>query len=183
MKGALKLFGLKRVKLWFVFFVFCVTPFGVQASQKGIDGGFLEFNFDPNAKLGRLKGLPSAEELGIAEFGLARSVKQKFTFDAVKTEGANYVFPASLKHIIWYAQFDLGGSFKNLSKRKMKVKWYSPGGKIYEEKDFKIGFMNSTYTKTKLELPRPFPEKLLGLWRVRVFKGDVLIDDRYFEVV
>jgi len=148
------------------------------------DIGIASIQMQPNAQLGRVGDLPLPEDLGVLEFGLAQKVKQKLTYDGVITQGANLVFSSTiLKEIVWYAQFSIRGSFRSVLGRHCSAEWYAPDGKLYYVKSFKVSMLNTTFIKTKIKFTTPFKSEHLGVWRVRIFKANKIIDDRYFEIV
>ena len=93
------------------------------------------------------------------------------------------VFPDTVTQIIWFAQFSIAGSLKNDVSRSYRIQWISPDQTLFRENRFKAGFWNETFAKTTLKLEQPLPRNLIGRWRVRGWKKETLIDDRYFEIV
>lgn len=123
------------------------------------------------------------EAAGIKECGVAAKVKQKLTFQDVKTSGNNLVFTDKTPKLFWFAQFGISGSLKNNLLPAYRIQWFSPDGQIFHEEKFKASFWNETFIKKSIDLKTPVQSPCLGRWRVRVWKKDVLIDDRFFEIV
>lgn len=121
--------------------------------------------------------------MGIKECGLSTSVKQKWTFTDVKTKGNLLVFPDTTPEIFWFAQFGLRGSAQNNISRSYHIQWIRPDGKVHHEEQFKSSLWNETFIKKSIEFKVPIQRFLLGRWRVRVWKKNQLIDDRYFEII
>ncbi len=162
----------------------CIFSFFIISPLAGEEETGNSFRFDSQVKLGTVeRSEANPDAAGILKYGLATKVKQTITFDDVKTSGANVVFPATTKEIFWYALFGLRGSLKNNISRSYSIEWYSPGEKLYHKQKFKSGFWNETFVKTPLKLQPPLQDSLIGVWHVRVWKKDTLIDDRYFEIV
>ncbi len=120
---------------------------------------------------------------GIKECGVTTKVKQKWTFQDVKTSGNNLVFTDKTSQIFWFAQFNLSGSMKNNISRSYRIQWLSPDGQIFKDENFKASFWNETFIKKSIKLEAPVQAPHIGIWRVRVWKKDVLLDDRAFEIV
>lgn len=142
------------------------------------------FEIDTQLPLGLIEAsAPDPEAVGLQDYGLTTKVKQKLTFNGVKSSGVLNIFPDKTPEIFWFAQFTIKGSIQNNVSRKYRIAWYAPDGKIFHEQRFKSSLINETFVKTPLKLPQPLPEELIGRWRVTVWKKDLLIDDRYFEIV
>lgn len=133
--------------------------------------------------------LEAAERAGIKAMGIAEDV---FQFDAlIKPRGRQGpVFTDDIKQLYWYCKFTFSRSAKNSwekgwakkNARKLKAVWYAPDGTIYHEDIFSWGTMAPEVAKTKVEFSRPFEDRLRGTWRLRVWIGEVLVDDRQFEI-
>jgi len=144
----------------------------------------LGFKINPDVPLGSVEGSgANPDAVGMTQYGLAKNVKQKWNFVDADAAGANVVFSDKTNEIYWFAQFGFKGSVLNNVSRTFRIKWYSPNGRLYHEAVFKSGLINETFIKTVLKLNPPLEDGLIGRWRVRVWKKDMLIDDRYFEIV
>lgn len=158
--------------------IFLLGIFMISANPKAILG---------MEKAGDLGVIESAELnpaiVGIKECGLSTSVKQKWTYAEVKTKGNSLVFPDSTREIIWFAQFGLRGSMKNNMSRSYRIQWIAPDGSIFLDEKFKSSLWNETFVKKSIQFEIPIKEQSIGQWRVRVWKKDQLIDDRYFEIL
>ena len=145
----------------------------------GIEGPEASENHD----LGRIAS-PDLDRntAGIQECGLTTWVKQKWTYTDVKTKGNNLVFTANAREIIWFAQFNIQGMMKNDISRKYRIQWISPDGKIYREEKFKSSLWNESFIKRSIKFNSTIEKPYIGRWRVRVWKKDSLIDDRFFEI-
>lgn len=160
------------------------VPYSVSHSATDINGDPLAFNINAQVPLGQVEGSGAdPSKAGISQYGLTTSVKQKWSLDEAKTSGANVVYPSTISELFWFAQFSIAGSARNNFSRGMHIQWIQPDGKIYRKEDFKVGFWNETFAKTSLKLSQPLPTDLIGRWRVRVWKGEQLVDDRFFEIV
>ena len=144
----------------------------------------IDFKFDPSNPLGTVEeSKVDPEAAGIIEYGLTTKLKTGFTTTMMKAKPTSVVFPDKVDEIIWYAFFGVRGGFKNNFSRRYHVQWYAPDGTLYLEEDFKAGFINETVAKTSLRLNLPLKDSFIGRWRVRVWKKNTLLDDRYFEIV
>ena len=142
------------------------------------------FKIDTAAPLGVIQSSGAdPDAAGIQECGLSTKVKQAWTFDHVKTAGTNLIFPRTTKEIFWYAQFTLKGGAKNNISRSYRIEWINPQGQVHASENFKSSLWNEMFIKKSLQLDVPAKEELIGRWRVRVWKRQTLIDDRYFEIV
>jgi Zn-dependent protease with chaperone function len=121
------------------------------------------------------------QKVGMIEAGLAEDV-DNFVL-GVRAKGEGSVFPANLREIVWYAKFDPTGGMKHYVSRKYRIQWYQPDGTLFYEEEFKAGLWNETLAKATLRLNPPLDTKLIGRWRVRVWKKDRLVDDRYFQII
>lgn len=124
-------------------------------------------------------------EFGIKEMGLAKDVKNFLVGKTV--EGQVNIFPIKQGSVDWFAQYDYwsSGSFKALAMqhRKYHVKWYSPNGRVYSEKDFMQSKVRGEFAKTTLEWDVELGDYLVGRWLVRVYEDGQLLDERGFEIV
>lgn len=145
-----------------------------------------DFKIDLSQPLGFIKesGADPAS-IGIAQWGVAQDVKTNWDPNkfGLKTKGEQLQFPRTIKQLYWYASFSMEGMLKHQVPKAYNIEWVQPDGKIFQKNSFKSSFWNETYLKTKINLPQPIAENLIGRWRVRVWSKNHLIDDRYFEIV
>ncbi len=141
----------------------------------------------PDSGQGDLGVIASSElnqaAAGIKECGLTTHVKQNWDFGSVKTSGNNVIFSNNTPEIIWFAQFTIRGSMKNDVARKYRIQWIPPNGGIFHDEEFKSSLWNETFIKKSIQFKTPIEKPYIGRWRVRVWKKDTLIDDRYFEII
>lgn len=159
------------------------SVFESRRSQQTIAGEALDFEFNSEMPLGRVEGSGAdPEAVGLDHFGLAASMKPAVTMIEAKTTHEGLVFSDQTSEILWFGQFGPRGMVQNNFSRTFRAEWYSPDGKIYHRAKFKSGFFNEALARTPLKLEQPVQDDLLGRWRVKVWKKDTLIDDRYFEI-
>ncbi|MSR77651.1 MAG: hypothetical protein EXS63_05435 [Candidatus Omnitrophica bacterium] len=120
---------------------------------------------------------------GVRQCGLAKEVRLNLTFDGVKGSGFGVMFSDKNRDIYWYAVLGLkAAAMNNTFGKPFRIEWISPDGKIFHQQKFGTGWTD-LLAKTNLHLRSPFNRDWLGRWRVKVWKKDKLIDDRYFEWV
>jgi hypothetical protein len=95
---------------------------------------------------------------------------------------AESIFKSDVKKIFWFSHFNIKGGYHNVIARKLKIQWITPEGVIYQEQEFKVVPLYEDAAKTSLKFKQPPSGNLLGKWRVKVWKEDKLIDDRYFLI-
>lgn len=87
--------------------------------------------------------------------------------------------------IYWYASFDslifdpISSVFKGAD---YKAYWFAPNGDLYEESFFGILSSGSSYVGTELNWDPALGDYLIGTWSVEVYRDDVMVDEREFEV-
>jgi len=176
---------LKKIatSILFIFLSGCASTYTPSAYESTVDSQ-IAFNFDGNAPLGFVEGSgadPSRYDL--ANFGLAKDAKLAMNIVNTKTKGRSEVFPDTVEQIEWYALLGNKGILQNQIPRTFFIQWYSPDGKLYHSDKFKASFWLEHFMKTSLKLSQPLDEKLIGRWRARVWRKDMLVDDRYFEII
>lgn len=125
------------------------------------------------------------EEFGIKDIGIAKKVTNLWV--AKKVAGEQRIFPLGQASLDWFVQYNQASlnSFKalGLQHRKYRVYWYTPNKKLYSEQEFMQSQVRSEFAKTTLQWDAELGDYLVGEWRVRVFEGGKLIDERTFEIV
>ncbi len=170
----------------FIFSAGCVSDNAYYPPpMTALDGQALEeFKLDSNAPLGEVEGSPlNPGAVGLAEYGLAQKVSMAGASIGAKAQHSAVVFPQSIDKIFWYGVFDMGGMAANQIPRTFWIEWYSPDGELFLRNKFKANIFFEGFMKTPLELRQPLDESLIGRWRLRVWHKDILVDDRYFEII
>ncbi len=146
---------------------FSETESGV--SLEGV-GQTLEELIQTNAKY---------KEHGIDVMGLSNTVAN-YGFTATVGHQSNR-FTVADKKITWFCFFE--SSWKPVFKRpKFRAVWTNPEGKMVQDKTFGTAFGNADLIRNTLDLNKLRFETLVGAWRVQIFKGDILFDERKFEI-
>ena len=127
----------------------------------------------------------SSESFGFQKWGLAKSVRFRAFPLKLEITGQQLLFSSSTTEITWFAQLSQKGQLRTIFKKGgFYIKWYSPDNRLYFEEDVSGELRRSgVYMHSVLKLPQPLPAELLGVWRVKVFKKDKLLDDRKFKII
>ncbi len=144
-------------------------------------------SMNPTASLGQASSL-SAEptEYGFKEAGLARSAKTLLFAYKVKTEGAGLIFPDTVSEIVWYGLIDVQKYYYQVIKPTYYIQWFKPDGTLVRDKTlrpFTPSCPTDGFYVDELSFKKISSDERVGRWRVRVFRKDRLVDDRYFKII
>ena len=125
------------------------------------------------------------QEFGIQDMGVAKNVTNLWV--GKKVEGRQRIFSINDGKLDWFAQYNYwsAGSWKALATmhRKFRAYWYAPDGKLFTEQDFMQSKIRAEFAKTTMEWDPALGDRLIGEWKVRIFEGGKLLDERTFELV
>ena len=87
-------------------------------------------------------------------------------------------FGPGAKEVVWVGRFRL---LSNLT-ATFEAVWYSPDGKIFYQHSFEAFCGNARYALTNLSVKDNIPASLYGKWKLRIFWGEDMIDERFFYI-